>query len=210
MAGYIGKSSSVTLGVDTTGNYVSNVSGGNGITAAGTPTDGWTPTLSVDINDTNVFTSTNTVNRVVKRDASGNFAANVISATSTSAQYADLAENFVIAELLEPGTVTVINSLGKLEACEQYASNKVAGVVSTNPAHLMASTLGNSAPIALAGSVPCKVIGPVNPGDILVTSNTVGHAEVLKDGWTPGCTVGKALQRCDEGLHTISIMVGSW
>ena len=38
---------SVTLGTHTQGNFVSNVSGGNGITVTGTPGEGWTPTIAV-------------------------------------------------------------------------------------------------------------------------------------------------------------------
>lgn len=210
MAGYIGQAATLQLGVDTTGNYVDGMIEGAGISIAGTPSDGWDPTISVDLTDTNVFNSANVVNTAVKRDGSGNFSANIITATSTAARYADLAENFRVAELLEPGTVTVIDPNGKLVACEKYADSKLAGVVSSNPAHLMASALPDSAPIALAGSVPCKVVGPVAPGDLLVTSATVGCAEALKDGWVPGCTVGKALQGCNEGVHLISIMIGSW
>ena len=39
----------IDLGVDTNGNYVASVSGGNGISVSGTPGEGWTPTISAKI-----------------------------------------------------------------------------------------------------------------------------------------------------------------
>ena len=71
--------------------------------------------------------------------------------------------------------------------------------------------LENSAPLVLAGRAPCKVVGPINRGDILTTSNTAGHATKLESqDWQPGVVVGRALESCDAGEHVIEIVVGSW
>jgi hypothetical protein len=51
----------------------------------------------------------------------------------------------------------------------------VAGVISTNPAHLM-NAGQPGLPVALRGRVPVKVVGSVVKGDSLVTSSTPGHA----------------------------------
>jgi hypothetical protein len=68
----------------------------------------------------------------------------------------------------------------------------------------------DSLPVALAGRVPCKVIGPVNKGDILCTSYVAGHATVLgADDWRPGAMLGKALESCGEGQQVIEIIVTS-
>lgn len=53
-------------------------------------------------------------------------------------------------------------------------STKIAGVVSTKPAFAMNDAAGNSEThpfIALQGRVPCKVVGTVSKGDILVASD---------------------------------------
>ncbi len=39
----------VALSTDTSGNYVANLTGGNGIAITGTPGEGWTPTVDVDL-----------------------------------------------------------------------------------------------------------------------------------------------------------------
>ena len=70
----------------------------------------------------------------------------------------------------------------------------MAGVVSTDPAYLMNSEAEGVA-VALRGRIPCKVAGVVNKGDVLITSDTPGHAMVAgnpKDV-SPLQIVGKAL-----------------
>jgi hypothetical protein len=75
----------------------------------------------------------------------------------------------------------------------------------------MNSTQPNSVPIAMAGRVPCWVIGPVAKGDVLTTSNTAGHAEKLENkDWAPGVIVGKALESAPAGSHKIMVVVGAW
>jgi hypothetical protein len=65
---------SVALGTDTTGNYVASVSSGSYITGGAVGSEGAALTIAVDA------TTTNTASKVVARDASGNFAAGVITA----------------------------------------------------------------------------------------------------------------------------------
>ena len=143
---------------------------GNGLDLAGT-------SFSVDLTDTTTFTSTNTSNRAVVRDGSGNFSAGTITATATQAKYADLAEMYTADADYEPGTVVIVGGTAEVTVTDQPGSYTVAGIVSTDPAYLMnAETEGVA--VALRGRVPCKVLGNVNKGDILVTSNLPGHAMV--------------------------------
>lgn len=65
---------SVTLGTDTTGNYVASISNGSYITGGNGGSEGAAITLAVDA------TSANTASKVVARDASGNFSAGTITA----------------------------------------------------------------------------------------------------------------------------------
>lgn len=66
---------SVALGTDTTGNYVASISNGNYITGGDGGSEGAALTLAVDAS------SSNTINKVVARDSSGNFAASTITAS---------------------------------------------------------------------------------------------------------------------------------
>ncbi len=64
-------------------------------------------------------------------------------------------------------------------------------------------------PVAVIGIVPTKVSaenGPIRPGDLLVTSNTPGHAMRAKAP-QPGTIVGKALDSLGAGTGVIRVLV---
>ena len=173
----VGNITGITAGTGMTGGGTSgavtlNVIGGDGITANADD-------IAVDLSDTAIFTSTNTASRAVVRDGSGNFAANIITGTATAARYADLAENYLADKPYEPGTVVVIGGSAEVTEVTKQNSPAIAGVVSTNPAHLMNAELegDNVVAVALKGRVPCKVVGAVRKGDVLIASNTPGHAQ---------------------------------
>jgi hypothetical protein len=85
----------------------------------------------------------------------------------------------------------------------------VAGIVSTNPAYTMNEDLVGGVLIALKGRVPCKVKGNVKKGQILVTSDFPGHAEVRREQQRPNelGVVGKALQDFTGDFGVIEVMV---
>ena len=95
--------------------------------------------------------------------------------TSVSAQYADLAELYKSDEVYEPGTVVIFGGTEEITVTRDLADERVAGVISTNPAYLMNSAQPGL-PVALRGRVPVRVIGPVAQGDSLVTSSVAGYA----------------------------------
>jgi len=101
---------------------------------------------------------------------------NTVFAQATSAQYADLAENYVADADYAPGTVVVFGGEAEITISKDAADERVAGVISTQPAHLM-NAGQPGLPVALRGRVPVQVIGPVFKGDSLVTSSTSGHAQ---------------------------------
>jgi hypothetical protein len=101
---------------------------------------------------------------------------NTVFAKATSAQYADLAENYVADTEYTPGTVVVFGGDNEITISTDVADERVAGAISTNPAHLMNAAMPGL-PVALRGRVPVNVIGPVVKGDSLVTSSTAGHAQ---------------------------------
>jgi hypothetical protein len=130
-----------------------------------------------------------------------------IYGVASQATYADLAENYVADKQYSPGTVVEFG--GEFEVTEAAAnSRRIAGVVSTNPAYLMNSDATGEfvVPVALQGRVPCKVLGPVEKGDMLISAGT-GYAIVNNDPKV-GSVIGKALEATTSLRTTIEIVVG--
>jgi len=137
---------------------------------------------------------------------------NTVFAKATSAQYADLAENYEADADYTPGTVVVFGGNKEITITNNSHNTAVAGVISTNPSYLM--NAGQSGewvlPVALTGRVPCRVQGPVNKGTVLVTGSTPGTAIALDASkFEPGCVVGKSLEIINStDVLTIEIAVG--
>jgi len=66
-------------------------------------------------------------------------------------------------------------------------------------------------PLAVVGIVPCKVTaenGPIQAGDLLVTSSTAGHAMKGTDrARLVGAVVGKAIEPLQQGTAMIQVLV---
>ena len=106
--------------------------------------------------------------------------ANIVHATSTSAQYADLAERYASDVTLESGDVVILGGNEEVTKCTKESDNAVFGVVSDSPAFLMNAQAGNndSHPmIALAGRVFVKVTGTGKAGDRIISAGN-GDARV--------------------------------
>ena len=97
--------------------------------------------------------------------------------TSTSAQFADLAEKYTSDKDYEVGTVCIFGGTEEVTESTKQNCPAIAGVVSTDPAFLMNEGLEGGVVLALRGRVPVKVVGRVQKGDVLICSNTPGHAE---------------------------------
>jgi hypothetical protein len=136
--------------------------------------------------------------------------ASVFDGTATSAQYADLAENYLADAEYEAGTVLIFGGDNEITTTNTKGNARVAGVVSTNPAHLMNSNLEGEyvTAIALQGRVPCKVLGRVAKGDMLVTSAIPGYA-IVNNSPGVGQVIGKAVgDKDDDGKGTVEVVVG--
>ena len=127
---------------------------------------------------------------------------------ATSAQYADLAEMYVADAEYAAGTVLDFGGHHEVTLSTQTSSTCVAGVVSTNPAHVMNSSVQGThiVTLALAGRVPTCVIGPVTKGAMMISAGN-GHAQACA---TPavGTVIGKALEDFVGESGTIEIVVG--
>ena len=137
---------------------------------------------------------------------------NTVFAKATSAQYADLAENYEADAEYAPGTVVIFGGLKEITVTDNSHDTAVAGVISTNPSYLMNAGQAGEwiLPVALTGRVPCRVQGPVNKGTVLVTGDIPGTAMAIKTSkFEPGCVVGKSLEIINStDVLTIEVAVG--
>jgi hypothetical protein len=123
----------------------------------------------------------------------------------------------VDATVVEPGSVMVMEEDGRLRQSSQPYDKRAVGVVSgakdTQPGIVLdrkSVTLGHK-PIALMGKVFCNVdatIVPIEVGDLITTSPTVGHAMKADDHDKAfGAVIGKALSSLPSGKGLIPILI---
>jgi hypothetical protein len=134
---------------------------------------------------------------------------------ATSAEYADLAERYAADNVYEPGTVVILGGEKEITSSKAEASVEVFGIVSTAPGFEMNSAAGTDAThpfVALAGRVPCKVIGKVDKGQRLVTSSIEGHARAAfaSELGDYRRIIGRALTSKEvDGAGLIEVVVGT-
>jgi hypothetical protein len=176
-------------------------------------TTGSTPTFAGLTVTTGSITGGNIINgngNGVGNIGSSSVYFNTVFAKATSAQYADLAENYRADAAYEPGTVLEFGGDEEVTISITDSSKRVAGVVSTNPAYLMNAGLSGMyiASVALTGRVPVKVAGPVAKGDLMV-SNGNGRARACVDAVpVVGTIIGKSLENFTGGEGTIEVVIG--
>lgn len=134
---------------------------------------------------------------------------NTVYAKATTAQYADLAELYLSDKKYDPATVVVFGGEQEITISRFTHDSSVAGVISTNPAHLMNSAI-DGLPVALMGRVPCKVKGPISKGDLVVSSDLEGIGQKLEfNKFKQGCIIGKSLQDITTTtVEIIEVVVG--
>ena len=119
--------------------------------------------------------------------------------STLNATYADLAEKYTADADYEAGTVVLFAGEAELTVCGNHASHAVAGIITTNPAQVYNAecTAGEGefvVELALIGRVPCKVIGPVHKGDLIVSSEAPGFGCAADlDNLKVGTIIGKAI-----------------
>jgi hypothetical protein len=138
-------------------------------------------------------------------------ASGVFSGTATSAQYADLAEMYAGDKNYEVGTVVCVGGVKEVTECDAYADSKLAGVVSDKPAYLMNRDIDAEYPICVGfvGRVPVKVVGHIEKGDLLTTSEVKGFATKFSQGsYNPGCIIGISLNdKKDPGEGIVEVLL---
>lgn len=134
---------------------------------------------------------------------------------------ADLSERFDIGgDSLMPGMVVVIDAehAGALKQSDRAYDPKVAGIISgaggVKPGMMMSqsgSAAGGKLPVALTGRVYCYVDASndaIEPGDLLTTSNTPGHAMKATDRQlAQGAIIGKAMTSLPAGERGLVLVL---
>jgi hypothetical protein len=131
----------------------------------------------------------------------------VATVTATSARYADLAENYTSDQQYDYGIVLMIGGDEEVTIADAD-TQRLAGVVSQNPAYLMNSECEGKhvVAIALQGRTPVRVKGNVRKGDFLVSAGD-GYAKAT-DNPRIGSIIGKSLESFDGQYGMVEAMVG--
>lgn len=121
---------------------------------------------------------------------------------------ADLAEYYSADADYPPGTVLSFGGSHEVTVAIGINDVHVAGVVSTNPAHVMNAGLASAhtVMVALTGRVPTLVVGTVAPGDMMVSAGG-GRAKACAAP-AMGTVIGKALQNHAQGQGMIEVVIG--
>jgi hypothetical protein len=156
----------------------------------------------------------------------GVLAARLLGTTRTSALEitggSDLAEPFEITanEAVTPGMVVTIDPAnpGRLRLADTAYDRTVAGIVSgasgLTPGLIMGQqerTAAGALPVALTGRVygwADASNGPIQPGDLLTTSDRPGHAMRVTDSTRAhGAILGKAMTALEAGQGLVLVLV---
>jgi hypothetical protein len=165
----------------------------------------------------NVGIGTGTAYPTAKLQVNGELSTGILQITGGG----DLAEPFSIEENVEvePGTVMVIDECypGRLKISDSAHDRKVAGIVSGAGGLKPGLTLQQGhiseghTHVALAGRVYCRaeaISNPIEPGDLLTTSDMSGHAmKAINPQASHGSIVGKAMSSLREGKGLVLVLV---
>lgn len=162
-----------------------------------------------------------TTNPAANLDVIGTTRTGVLEITGGS----DIAEPYCVAssEGVEPAPGLVVSidpdHVGKLRISSNAYDTTVAGIISGANGVNVGLTLrqegsnvaDGSLPIANVGRVWCWVdadAGAVQPGDLLTTSDTPGHAMKADPVKANGAILGKAMSRLESGKGMVLVLVG--
>jgi len=135
---------------------------------------------------------------------------------------ADLAEPFDVSgtDAIVPGMVVAIDPdhIGQLRVADKAYDRTVAGVISgagdIKPGiilHQEGTLADGDYPVSLTGRAYVLAdasYGSIQPGDLLTTSDTAGHAMKVTDyEKAQGAIIGKAMSALDEGRGLVLVLV---
>jgi hypothetical protein len=201
VAGGVGIVGNINVGGNIT-TTTGNISGGNILTSGVASAGSLVTSTKLTVNSSDGVTAiTNGGTNGVGNIGATGAGFNTVFALATSAQYADVAEQYLADNEYEPGTVVSIGGVYEITSCG--LGDYPAGVISTDPALLMNSELNAGLPVALLGRVPVRIFGSVIKGQ-KVYSDLHGRASKNADGQL----VGIALEdNADEGEKLVECML---
>jgi hypothetical protein len=214
-ANVIGSNFLTTGAVSATGNVTGSYFIGNGsqltgiVATAGTLIENGTSNVTV-INNSNITVGVGGISNVAVFHSTGLRIANTLTALNIDSTNADLAERYLADNNYAVGTVLAIGGTCEVTQSNSFSQSSVVGTVSEAPAVIMNKDLqgNNVVTIALMGRVPCRVVGSIARGDLLVSSNIPGVATRM-ESYVPGSILGKALQSYNSDTPgLIEIIVG--
>ena len=179
----------------------------DGTTIFGNAGGAWTAFRASTGADNTVATPTRTETDLV------DVRCNVIHATATAAQYADVAERFEADAPMSEGAVVTVGGEAEITEVTSELSDNVFGVISTQPAYAMNAGAGSSDThpyVAMTGRTPVRVTGLVTKGQRLVSSSIKGTARALATGESisPFHVIGRALEdKTDTSIGLVNCAV---
>lgn len=121
---------------------------------------------------------------------------------------ADLAEYYAADKNIEPGTVVEFGGEYEITTCNTDMSNRIAGVVTTDPSYVMNTNINCEFPVAVAlqGRVPVRVTGVIHKGDMIVSAGG-GMATAFRSPMI-GTVIGKSLENFSGASGIIEVAIG--
>lgn len=188
----------------------------------GIGTSATTAKLTIQASSGDLIAAYNSTNRVFVVKNNGEVRADgAYYGASYNTGSADVAERINTSEWVEAGDVVEIDPEhpGFFRKASSPYSTKVAGIISTSPGVILGNSFDeatddwedNRPVLAIAGRVPLQVTtenGPIQIGDLLVSSSTPGVAMKGSDYEAcVGAVIGKAMEPFEEGSGVITVQV---
>lgn len=120
---------------------------------------------------------------------------------------ADVAEGYPVEGKCEPGDLVSVDENGKYKRNIIANNTRTIGFYSEEYAALYGTEYGNY-PIAIAGRLHVKVIGPCVPGDYLTASSVPGAVSAVDvQSAIKGSIVAMALEGCDASVADVNYVL---